>query len=96
MKLNPLHDRVAVRRIVANTQSTGGILIPDTAAEKPDQGVVLATGAGRRTEDGRLVPISVKADDRVLFGKHAGQVVKIDGEDVLILKEDEIFAIVEE
>ena len=96
MKLNPLHDRVAIRRIEAETQSAGGILIPDNAAEKPDQGILLATGQGRVTEDGKVVPLTVKSNDRVLFGKYSGQSVKIDGEDVLILKEDEIFAILEE
>ena len=96
MKLNPLHDRVVVRRIEADTQTSGGIIIPDNATEKPDQGVVLAVGAGRRTEAGTLVPMSLKENDRVLFGKFAGQSVKIQGEEVLILSEEEVYAVIEE
>jgi chaperonin GroES len=96
MKLNPLHDRVVVQRIEADTQSSGGIIIPDNVAEKPDQGIVLAVGQGRRTEAGTIVPMSVQIDDRVLFGKHAGQVVRVDGKDVLVLQEEEIFAVIEE
>ena len=95
MKLNPLHDRVVVRRIEADTQTSSGIIIPDNAAEKPDQGVVLAVGAGRRTESGTLVPMSLNIDDTVLFGKFAGQLVKIKGEEILILKEEEIYAVIE-
>jgi len=96
MKLNPIHDRVVIRRIEADTQSAGGIIIPDTATEKPDQGIVLAVGQGRRTEDGVLVPMTLKVDDRVLFGKFAGQQVKIQGEELLILREEDIFAVIEE
>jgi len=96
MKLNPLHDRVVVRRIEADTQTSSGIIIPDNAAEKPDQGTVLAVGAGRRTEAGTIVPMSLNVDDTVLFGKYAGQLVKIQGEEVLILKEEEIYAIIEQ
>jgi chaperonin GroES len=96
MKLNPLHDRVVVKRIEADTQTSGGIIIPDNAAEKPDSGIVLAVGAGRRTEEGSLVPMSLKENDRVLFGKQAGQIIKIEGEELLVLKEDEIFAVIEE
>jgi chaperonin GroES len=96
MKLNPLHDRVAVRRILAETKTASGFLIPETAAEKPDQGIILAVGQGKRTEEGTVIPLTVKVDDRVLFSKFAGQTVKIEGEDVLILKEEELFAIVEE
>ena len=96
MKLNPLHDRVVVRRIAADTQTSSGIIIPDNAAEKPDQGTVLAVGAGRRTEAGTIVPMSLNVDDTVLFGKYAGQTVKIQGEEVLILKEEEIYAIIEQ
>ena len=96
MKLNPIHDRVVVKRINADTQTAGGIIIPDNVAEKPDQGIVLAVGQGRRTEDGTLIPMTLKENDRVLFGKHAGQAVKIEGEEVLVLKEDEIFAVIEE
>ena len=96
MKLNPLHDRVIVRRIEADTQTSSGIIIPDNAAEKPDQGTVLAVGAGRRTEAGTIVPMSLNVDDTVLFGKYAGQTVKIQGEEMLILKEEEIYAIIEQ
>jgi chaperonin GroES len=96
MKLNPLHDRVVVKRIEADTQTSSGIIIPDNAAEKPDQGTVLAVGAGRRTEAGTIVPMSLNVNDTVLFGKYAGQTVKIQGEEVLILKEEEIYAIIEQ
>ena len=96
MKLNPLHDRVVVKRIEADTQTSSGIIIPDAAAEKPDQGTVLAVGAGRRTEAGTIVPMSLNVDDTVLFGKYAGQTVTIQGEEVLILKEEEIYAIIEQ
>ena len=96
MKLNPLHDRVVVKRIEADTQTSSGIIIPDNAAEKPDQGTVLAVGAGRRTEAGTIVPMSLNINDTVLFGKYAGQTVTIKGEEVLILKEEEIYAIIEQ
>ena len=96
MKLNPLHDRVVVKRIEADTKTASGIFIPDNVAEKPDQGIVLAVGAGRRTEAGTLVPMSLQENDKVLFGKFAGQTVKIQGEEVLVLKEEEIYAVIEE
>ena len=96
MKLNPLHDRVVVKRIGADTQTAGGIIIPDNVAEKPDQGIVLAVGQGRRTSEGTLVPVSLKENDKVLFGKFAGQQVKIQGEELLILSEEEIYAVIEE
>jgi chaperonin GroES len=96
MKLNPLHDRVVVRRIDADTQSAGGIIIPDNVAEKPDQGIVLAVGQGRRTSEGSLIPMALKENDKVLFGKFAGQPVKIKGEEILVLKEEEIYAVIEE
>lgn len=95
MKLNPLHDRVVVKRTEPDTKTASGIFIPDNVAEKPDQGVVLAVGAGRRTESGTLVPMSLTVNDTVLFGKFAGQLVKIKGEEVLILKEEEIYAVIE-
>ena len=95
MKLNPLHDRVVVKRTEADTKTASGIFIPDNVAEKPDQGVVLAVGAGRRTESGTLVPMSLNVNDTVLFGKFAGQLVNIKGEELLILKEEEIYAIIE-
>lgn len=96
MKLNPLHDRVVVKRVDAETTTSSGLIIPDNATEKPDQGIVLAVGQGRRTEAGDLVPMSVKQSDRVLFGKFAGQAVKIEGEEVLVLREDEIYGVIEE
>lgn len=96
MKLNPIHDRVVIKRIKADTQSAGGIIIPETTSEKPDQGVVVAVGPGRRTEDGSLVPMSLRVDDKVLFGKFAGQAVKIQGEEILVLREEEVYAVIEE
>ena len=96
MKLNPLHDRVVIKRVDAETTTASGLYIPENSAEKPDQGIVLAVGQGRRTEAGDLVPMSVKTNDRVLFGKFAGQQVKIQGEEVLVLREDEIYGIIEE
>ena len=96
MKLNPLRDRVVVKRIQADTQTSSGIIIPDAAAEKPDQGTVIAVGQGRRTEAGSIVPMTLKENDRVLFGKFAGQAVTIKGEEVLILKEEEIYAVIEQ
>jgi len=96
MKLNPLHDRVVVKRVEADSKTASGLIIPDNSQEKPDQGIVLAVGAGRRTEAGSIVPMSLNVNDRVLFGKFAGQTVKIQGEEVLILKEDEVYAVIEE
>ena len=96
MKLNPLHDRVVVKRISADTKTASGIFIPDNAQEKPDQGVILAVGPGKRNTDGVVIPMSVNVNDKVLFGKFAGQSVKIKGEEVLILNEEEIYAVIEE
>ena len=96
MKLNPLHDRVVVKRVNADTQTAGGIIIPDNVAEKPDQGIVVAVGPGKRNSEGSVIPMSVSIDDKVLFGKFAGQQVKIKGEEVLILTEEEIYAVIEE
>ena len=96
MKLNPLHDRVVVKRVEADTKTSTGIIIPDNVAEKPDQGIVLAVGAGKRTNEGAVIPMSVNVNDKVLFGKFAGQSVKIKGEEVLILNEEEIYAVIEE
>lgn len=96
MQLNPLHDRVVIRRVDADTQTSSGIIIPDNATEKPDQGIVVAVGQGRRTESGALVPMSVSVNDRVIFGKFAGQAVKIKGEEVLVLREEEIYAVIEQ
>jgi len=96
MKVNPISDRVIVKRIDAVTATSSGIIIPDNVAEKPDRGVVLAVGEGRRTEAGDLVTMTVSVNDQVIFGKFSGQVVKIDGEELLILREEEIYAIIEE
>jgi chaperonin GroES len=95
MTFRPLHDRVVVRRIEADEKTAGGIIIPDTAKEKPQQGEVLAVGPGKRDETGKLVPLDVKAGDEILFGKWSGTEVKIDGEDLLIMKEDDIMGVVE-
>lgn len=96
MQLNPLHDRVVVKRIDSDTQTSSGIIIPDNAKETPDQGVIVAVGQGRRTEDGTIVPMSVKVDDKILFGKFAGQTVTIKGQELLVLSEEEIYATIEE
>jgi len=95
MKFRPLHDRVVVRRIEAEQKSAGGIIIPDTAKEKPQQGEVLAAGPGARDEQGKLVPLDVKPGDTVLFGKWSGTEVKIDGEELLIMKESDIMGVLE-
>jgi chaperonin GroES len=95
MKLRPLHDRVIVKRIDSETKTASGIVIPDNAAEKPDQGEVLAVGPGRKNDKGEISPISVKVGDRVLFGKYSGQTVKVDGDELLVMKEDDLFAVVE-
>ena len=94
MKFRPLHDRVVVRRLEAEEKTAGGIIIPDTAKEKPMEGEVIAVGAGARDEAGKLVPLDVKAGDRILFGKWSGTEVRIDGEDLLIMKESDIMGIV--
>ena len=90
MNFRPLHDRVLVRRIEAEEKTAGGIIIPDTAKEKPQEGEVLAVGAGTRDETGKLTPLDVKEGDRILFGKWSGTEVKIDGEDLLIMKESDV------
>jgi chaperonin GroES len=95
MHFRPLHDRVLVRRIDAEEKTAGGIIIPDTAKEKPQEGEIIAVGPGARNEQGQLVPLDVKAGDRVLFGKWSGTEVKIDGEDLLIMKESDLLGIVE-
>jgi chaperonin GroES len=95
MKIRPLYDRVLVKRIEEKEQIQGGIIIPDTAKEKPQQGEVLAVGQGKRLEDGTLVPLDVKVGDKVLFGKYSGNEVKIDGEECLIMREDEILGVLE-
>jgi chaperonin GroES len=95
MKFRPLHDRVVVRRITAEEKSRGGIIIPDTAQEKPMEGEVIAVGPGARNEQGHVVALEVKAGDRILFGKWSGTEVKLDGEELLIMKESDIMGIVE-
>ncbi len=95
MKFRPLHDRVVVRRIEEDTKTAGGIIIPDTAKEKPMQGEVIAVGPGARDEAGQLVPLEVKPGDRVLFGKWSGTEVKINNEELLIMKESDILGIIE-
>ncbi|CAO3409682.1 co-chaperone GroES [Azospirillum lipoferum] len=95
MKFKPLHDRVLVRRVESDTKTKGGIIIPDTAKEKPQEGEVIAVGPGARDEAGKLVALDVKPGDRVLFGKWSGTEVKIDGEDLLIMKESDILGVIE-
>jgi chaperonin GroES len=95
MKFRPLHDRVVVRRIEAEAKSAGGIIIPDTAKEKPQEGEVVAVGPGGRDEGGKLIPIDIKTGDRILFGKWSGTEVKIDGDDLLIMKESDVMGVVE-
>jgi chaperonin GroES len=94
MKLRPLHDRIIVRRIEEEDRTAGGIIIPDTAKEKPQQGKVIAVGNGRLMEKGEIIPLTVKEGDRVLFAKYAGSDVKVEGEELLIMREDDILAIV--
>ncbi|MEE8189723.1 MAG: co-chaperone GroES [Kiloniellales bacterium] len=94
MKFRPLHDRVVIRRIDQDEKTIGGIIIPDTAQEKPMEGEILAVGSGVRGEDGKLQPLDVKEGDRVLFGKWSGTEVKIDGEDILIVKESDIMGVI--
>ncbi len=95
MKLRPLHDRVIVKRLEEEEKTQGGIIIPDTAKEKPQQGKVLAVGKGKLLEKGEVVPLMVKEGDRVLFSKYAGTEVKVEGEELLIMREDDILAILE-
>ena len=95
MKLRPLHDRVIVKRIDSETKTASGIVIPDNAAEKPDQGEVLAVGPGKKNDDGKVVPLNVAVGDRVLFGKYSGQTVKVEGDELLVMKEDDLFAVIE-
>ena len=95
MKFRPLHDRVLVRRVAQEEKTSGGIIIPDTAKEKPMEGEVVAVGDGARTEDGKIQPMAVKAGDRILFGKWSGTEVKLDGKDLLIMKESDILGVLE-
>ena len=96
MNLRPLHDRVIVKRLKNETKTASGIVIPDAATEKPDQGEVLAVGPGKRNDKGEQIALNVKVGDRVLFGKYSGQSVKVDGEELLVMKEDDLFAVVEQ
>ncbi len=95
MKFKPLHDRVVVKRLESDSKTEGGIIIPDTAKEKPSEGEVVAVGPGETSEDGKLKPMNVKSGDKILFGKWSGTEVKLDGEDLLIMKESDIMGIIE-
>jgi chaperonin GroES len=95
MKISPLQDRVLVKRIEEEERTKGGIIIPDTAKEKPQMGEVIAAGGGKKTEDGKILPLDVKKGNKVLFSKYAGTEVKIDGEELLIMREDDILGIIE-
>ena len=95
MTVRPLHDRIIVQRIDEGEQHVGGIIIPDTAKEKPQQGTVIAAGNGKVNDDGKRVPLDVKVGDRILFGKYGGQEIKLDGEEYFIMKEDDVLAVIE-
>jgi len=95
MKLRPLQDRILVKRIEEESKTAGGIFIPDTAKEKPQMGQIVNVGKGKKTEDGKTIPVDVKAGDKVLFGKYAGTEVKVEGEEYLIMREDDILGIIE-
>ncbi len=95
MKLRPLGDRVIVKRVESETKTASGIVIPDAAAEKPDQGEVLAVGPGKRDDNGKQIALDVKVGDRVLFGKYAGQAVKVDGQEVLVMREEDIMGVIQ-
>jgi chaperonin GroES len=95
MKIRPLHDRIIVKRLEEERKTASGIVIPDTAAEKPDQGEVVATGTGKVLEDGTLRALQVKVGDRVLFGKYSGQTVKVEGEELLVMREEDVMGVIE-
>ena len=95
MNVRPLHDRIVVQRLEEGEQKVGGIIIPDTAKEKPQQGKVIAAGSGKVNDDGKRTPLDVKSGDRILFGKYSGQEIKLEGEEYLIMREDEVLAIIE-
>jgi chaperonin GroES len=95
MKFRPLHDRILVERVESEEVTKGGIILPDTAKEKPQQGKVIAVGPGKKTEDGKLVPMDVKAGDTILFGKYSGSEIKMEGNEYLIMREDDVLGIVE-
>ena len=95
MKVKPLHDRIVIKRVEEKETIKGGIIIPDTAKEKPQEGEVIAAGTGKKTEEGKVIPLDVKAGDRILFGKYSGTEIKIDNEEFLIIREDEVLGIIE-
>ena len=95
MKIRPLHDRIIVKRLDEERKTASGIVIPDTAAEKPDQGEVKAVGKGKKNDEGKVIPLDVKVGDRVLFGKYSGQTVKVDGDELLVMREEDIMGVVE-
>ena len=95
MNIRPLHDRVIVKRIEEERKSAGGIVIPDTAAEKPDQGEVVAVGKGKKDDDGKVIPLDVKVGDRILFGKYSGQTVKVKGDELLVMREEDLMGVIE-
>ncbi len=96
MTVRPLHDRIIVQRIDEGEQKVGGIIIPDSAKEKPQQGTVIAVGNGKTNDNGKRIPLDVKAGDRILFGKYSGQEIKLDGQEYLIMKEDDVLAVIED
>jgi chaperonin GroES len=96
MNVRPLHDRLIVQRLEEGEQKIGGIIIPDTAKEKPQQGKVIAAGSGKTKDDGKRIALDVKAGDKILFGKYSGQEIKLDGEEYLIMREDEVLAVIED
>jgi chaperonin GroES len=96
MKIRPLYDRIVVKRIEEQETAKGGIIIPDTAKEKPQQGEVVAVGKGKRLEDGKVVPLDVQAGNRILFGKYSGSEIKLDGEELLIMREDDVLGVIED
>lgn len=95
MKFRPLHDRILVERVESEEVTKGGIILPDTAKEKPQQGKIIAVGTGKRTEDGKIIPLELKAGDTILFGKYSGSEIKIEGNEYLIMKEDDVLGLVE-
>ena len=95
MKIRPLHDRVIVKRLDQEKKTASGLVIPDTAAEKPDQGEVVAVGKGKRSDEGKLIPIDLRVGDRVLFGKYSGQTVRVKGDELLVMREEDIMGVVE-
>jgi chaperonin GroES len=95
MNIRPLHDRIIVERLEEETKTAGGLIIPDTAKEKPQQGKVIAVGKGKKTEDGKVLPLDVKVGDKILFGKYAGTEIKIEGQEFLMMREDDVLGVIE-